>query len=68
MEKKLCTKCNKIDKKEIYSAELHCHHIWPLNESPITSADIDECITLCKECHKLKHKIPNCGYNELKCS
>jgi len=47
--------------------ELHCHHIYPLNESPITSADINECITLCKECHKLKHKIPGCGYNELKC-
>ena len=56
-----CQECGAID------TELHCHHIWPLNESPITSADVDECITYCKDCHKLKHEIPGCGYDELKC-
>lgn len=50
------------------AVEIHCHHILPLNESPIESADIDNCITLCKECHKKAHSLPNCGYNELKCS
>ncbi len=48
---------------------LHCHHIYPLNEDPIGSADIDNCITVCKECHEWIHKnIPGCTYAELKCS
>lgn len=48
---------------------LHCHHIYPLNESPITSADIDECITLCIDCHKEVHmNVSGCGYHEMKCS
>ena len=60
----ICHKCGKgIDK-----IQLHCHHIWPLNESPITSADIDECITLCIDCHKKVHMtVPGCGYHEMKC-
>jgi len=45
----------------------HCHHITPINESPITSADIDNCITLCENCHKLKHKIKDCRYYDLRC-
>lgn len=58
-----CQECGKT----IDEIELHCHHIIPLNESPIESADIDVCITLCKDCHKKKHKIPGCGYYELRC-
>jgi len=58
-----CQKCNAYD-----NIELHCHHILLLNESPIESAGIDNCITLCKECYKKAHKIPDCGYHELKCS
>ena len=51
------------------TVELHCHHIYPLNESPITSVDIDECITYCKDCHKLKHTtIAGCGYYEMRCT
>jgi len=57
-----CQKCSKID------TELHCHHILPLNESPIESADVNNCITLCKECHKKAHKISGCNYYELRCS
>jgi len=46
---------------------LHCHHIWPLNESPITSADVDECVTLCKSCHKWVHmNVDGCGYGEMR--
>jgi hypothetical protein len=49
--------------------QLHCHHILPLNESPITSADINECITLCKECHEEIHiSIDGCGYGQMRCS
>lgn len=61
-----CQKCG-LHKDEL-DISLHCHHIYPLNESPITSADIDECETLCVSCHKWKHQnIPGCGYGELKC-
>lgn len=54
-----CIKCNNIK-------ELHCHHILPISSNPLESADIDNCITLCIKCHKEVHKIPGCGYNELK--
>ena len=48
-------------------SELHCHHIEGINFNPIESADIDACITLCKNCHKQVHKLPNCSYNDLRC-
>jgi hypothetical protein len=54
-----CVKCG-IDKN------LHCHHIDPVVNNPLESADIDNCITLCKECHKAVHKKDGCNYNELK--
>ena len=45
---------------------LHCHHIDPVVSNPIESADMDNCITLCKECHKWCHmNIDGCGYGEL---
>jgi hypothetical protein len=56
-----CQKCGKFD------TEIHCHHIDPVSQNPIESADIDNCITLCKGCHKEVHKQEGCGYNELKC-
>ena len=62
-----CQKCGKT-KEEFPELELHCHHKYPLNEDPIGSADVDNCITLCKECHKWIHmNIPGCGYAEMKC-
>jgi 5-methylcytosine-specific restriction endonuclease McrA len=51
----------------IEEAELHCHHIDPVATNPIESADIDNCVTLCKDCHKHVHTLPGCNYNELKC-
>jgi hypothetical protein len=59
-----CQKCGRTTEE----VELHCHHIFPLNESPIESADVENCITLCKNCHKEAHKLPNCSYHELRCS
>lgn len=59
-----CQKCGAKGK----TVQLHCHHIYPLNESPITSADVDNCITLCKSCHKEAHKIAGCNNFELRCS
>ena len=46
----------------------HCHHVDPIINNPIESADIDNCITLCKECHLEVHmSVPGCGFSELKC-
>ena len=48
--------------------DLICHHIKPINESPIEAFDLDNTITVCKECEKeVVHKIPGCGYYELRC-
>jgi len=46
---------------------LHCHHIDPVVNNPIESCDIDNCITLCLDCHKKTHKIPGCTIPELRC-
>jgi len=54
-----CQKCGSTD-------ELHCHHIDPVVNNPIESADVDNCITYCVECHKEAHQQDGCGYNELK--
>ena len=37
-------------------SELHCHHIDPVVNNPIESADMDNCITYCKKCHIVIHK------------
>ncbi len=55
-----CQKCGSTE-------SLHCHHITGVEKNPIESADIDNCITLCKKCHKEVHKLPDCGYNDLRC-
>jgi len=57
-----CQKCGKYK-----NISLHCHHIIPHVNSPIESNDPDNCITLCKDCHKLVHTLPDCRYHELKC-
>lgn len=60
-----CKICGKH--KDNLSIPIHCHHIDPVINNPIESADIDNCITLCKTCHIQAHKIPGCGYSELSC-
>ena len=57
-----CKKCNK-SKDQI---PLHCHHIDPVVCNPIESADIDNCITLCKDCHRDVHNQDGCKYHELR--
>jgi 5-methylcytosine-specific restriction endonuclease McrA len=54
----VCQKCGSTE-------NLHCHHILPVAVEPLLSADIDNCITLCADCHKAVHKLPGCGYNEI---
>ena len=53
-----CQKCGSIE-------YLHCHHIYPVATNPLESADIDNCITLCKNCHKKVHQKDGCKYREL---
>jgi 5-methylcytosine-specific restriction endonuclease McrA len=55
-----CRKCGSKDKP------LHCHHIEPVAINPIESADIDNCITLCEDCHREAHSKDGCGYGQLR--
>ena len=54
-----CIKCNNTN-------NLQCHHIYPELIEPLLSADIDNCITLCKKCHMKVHKQDGCRYGQLK--
>jgi 5-methylcytosine-specific restriction endonuclease McrA len=55
-----CQSCDNIDIKP-----LHCHHYEGIEINPIESADIDNCITLCKKCHNAVHK--HCDMRRKKC-
>ena len=49
------------------NTNLVAHHIIPVAEDYIQSADIDNGTCLCSNCHKNKHReINGCGLNELK--
>ena len=56
-----CQKCGCDDK------QLHCHHITGVEINPVESADIDNCITLCIDCHKEVHKQPECNMRKKEC-
>ena len=58
-----CQKCGKT----IDEIQIHCHHIDPVSQNPIESADVDNCITFCKDCHKWVHEQGGCKYHELRC-
>jgi 5-methylcytosine-specific restriction enzyme A len=54
-----CVKCGS-------EGPLHCHHILPVAVEPLLSADIDNCITLCEQCHKKVHSQDGCRYGQLR--
>jgi hypothetical protein len=58
--------CQKCD-KSINEVSLHCHHYEGILINPLESADVDACITLCKECHKFVHTLPDCSYSDMRC-
>lgn len=63
----ICQICGK-SKEELDGTHLCCHHIDPIKNNPIESADIDNCITVCRKCHNLIH-TNNCNYGFLsKCT
>ena len=59
-----CQKCG-ANKDEDITVTLHCHHIDPVKNNPIESADMDNCVTLCKACHNEVHKQKGCRYSDL---
>jgi len=46
---------------------LHAHHIKPYAQNKILGNDIDNVITLCKECHNEIHSQTGCKRHELRC-
>lgn len=55
-----CQKC-------LADNNLHCHHIKGYAQNKMIANDIDNCITLCKECHKEIHKDIGCRFVDLQC-
>lgn len=53
-----CVKCGETE-------NLQCHHIYPVATNPLESADVDNCITLCINCHKEVHKKEGCRRKDL---
>ncbi len=53
-----CVKCKSTEQG------LHCHHIQGVELNPVESADMDNCITVCKECHNDIHKTQGCRYSD----
>lgn len=58
-----CQKCGATNKE----SQLHCHHVKGYTQNKILGNDIDNVITLCKECHKDVHSARGCKYSDLKC-
>lgn len=54
-----CQKCGETE-------SLHCHHITGVEQDPLLSADVDNCVTLCEFCHINVHKQKGCTYQDLK--
>ena len=47
-------------------SELICHHIEPVVCNPVESADVDNCILLCEDCHNKVHDQNGCRLNDLR--
>jgi hypothetical protein len=54
-----CVKCDSTNK-------IHCHHIYPVSTNPLESADVDNCMTLCIDCHREAHKKEGCKLGQLR--
>ena len=55
--------CVKCGSKKL----LHCHHITGVEINPIESADVDNCVTFCKQCHNKIHKQKECNMKRKEC-
>lgn len=59
-----CQKCGDTTKE----TQLHVHHIKSYTQNTMFKDDPDNCITLCKKCHKQIHKQDGCKYQDLRCA
>ena len=59
-----CQLCGKR-KDQDRNLVLHVHHINPVKINPILQNDVDNCITLCKKCHKKIHSRKGCRFVDL---
>ena len=50
-----CQVCGR-NKSELPPKELHAHHIMPWEKYPELRFDVDNGVTLCKQCHNLVHR------------
>ena len=57
---KVCEKCGR-SKEEYPHLTFICHHINPVKCDPILSADKDNCIIVCNECHSELHQLSGCS-------
>lgn len=64
MDGYICQLCYKT----IDEVELHAHHEKGVRLNPIFQNDVDNTITLCKECHKKVHSKHGCRYIDLRCN
>ena len=51
--------------EEFPDLKLVCHHIKPMATDLMLASDVDNCITLCEECHGKVHTLPGCSLVEL---
>jgi 5-methylcytosine-specific restriction endonuclease McrA len=58
-----CQRCGATSEE----AQLHVHHEKSYTLNKMMVNDPDNCITLCKECHKEVHSQDGCRYSDLKC-
>jgi 5-methylcytosine-specific restriction endonuclease McrA len=59
----ICQKCGATTE----TAQLHVHHEKSYTLNKIMANDPDNCITLCKKCHKWIHSQEGCTYFKLQC-
>lgn len=63
-----CTRCGKNPEQLKQSnTPLHCHHIEGVAHAPTLQHDIENVITLCKNCHIQLHSEEGCKFNDYKC-
>jgi len=55
--------CFKCGSKEF----LHCHHREGILWEPLQSADIDMCVTVCRDCHMAIHRKEGCKPSDMRC-
>lgn len=59
----ICQKCGATTE----TAQLHVHHILSYMLNKMMANDPDNCITLCKNCHKEIYLHDGCRYADLRC-